>query len=145
MKWLTQMLKYLNVVWLWRTWRANALYSYSGSLLDRDEEWLGTKGIRYLSREKQYLLLHRWTSYTDLFTMALPHCTLGRHKRDEITNEFIVVRNWKRPEALKLLYSVYGNSIHPELLEIVCKVGSHSRSEERRVGKECRSRWSPYH
>ena len=23
--------------------------------------------------------------------------------------------------------------------------GSHSRSEERRVGKECRSRWSPYH
>ena len=22
---------------------------------------------------------------------------------------------------------------------------NHSRSEERRVGKECRSRWSPYH
>ena len=22
---------------------------------------------------------------------------------------------------------------------------SNSRSEERRVGKECRSRWSPYH
>ena len=22
---------------------------------------------------------------------------------------------------------------------------SHQRSEERRVGKECRSRWSPYH
>src|SRR3954449_7646761 len=24
-------------------------------------------------------------------------------------------------------------------------VGLHHRSEERRVGKECRSRWSPYH
>ena len=24
-------------------------------------------------------------------------------------------------------------------------VGRGSRSEERRVGKECRSRWSPYH
>ena len=24
-------------------------------------------------------------------------------------------------------------------------VGNHYRSEERRVGKECRSRWSPYH
>ena len=24
-------------------------------------------------------------------------------------------------------------------------VGFFSRSEERRVGKECRSRWSPYH
>ena len=23
--------------------------------------------------------------------------------------------------------------------------GSDTRSEERRVGKECRSRWSPYH
>ena len=25
------------------------------------------------------------------------------------------------------------------------KVYSEARSEERRVGKECRSRWSPYH
>src|SRR2546425_12465408 len=25
------------------------------------------------------------------------------------------------------------------------RVDSHERSEERRVGKECRSRWSPYH
>ena len=25
------------------------------------------------------------------------------------------------------------------------KIISHRRSEERRVGKECRSRWSPYH
>src|SRR5438034_8705621 len=26
-----------------------------------------------------------------------------------------------------------------------CSPGSSRRSEERRVGKECRSRWSPYH
>ena len=26
-----------------------------------------------------------------------------------------------------------------------CDTGVHRRSEERRVGKECRSRWSPYH
>ena len=25
------------------------------------------------------------------------------------------------------------------------RIGSRLRSEERRVGKECRSRWSPYH
>ena len=30
-----------------------------------------------------------------------------------------------------------------ELKEIAIKCGT--RSEERRVGKECRSRWSPYH
>ncbi len=28
---------------------------------------------------------------------------------------------------------------------IFITVGTPSRSEERRVGKECRSRWSPYH
>src|ERR1035438_6209860 len=44
----------------------------------------------------------------------------------------------------------------PEMQELVAKVKSarppwlaadsaHRRSEERRVGKECRSRWSPYH
>src|SRR3712207_8776190 len=27
----------------------------------------------------------------------------------------------------------------------VLEVGRDGRSEERRVGKECRSRWSPYH
>src|SRR3712207_8321082 len=27
----------------------------------------------------------------------------------------------------------------------VTQMGDHGRSEERRVGKECRSRWSPYH
>src|SRR5260370_26950615 len=26
-----------------------------------------------------------------------------------------------------------------------CAIGCGQRSEERRVGKECRSRWSPYH
>src|ERR1041385_1171316 len=32
------------------------------------------------------------------------------------------------------------------LVEIGAMVGEHDvRSEERRVGKECRSRWSPYH
>ena len=27
----------------------------------------------------------------------------------------------------------------------IAVIGPSSRSEERRVGKECRSRWSPYH
>ena len=27
----------------------------------------------------------------------------------------------------------------------LCKALKADRSEERRVGKECRSRWSPYH
>ena len=41
------------------------------------------------------------------------------------------------------------NEVAPaEALEVVGNVsgsGGYNRSEERRVGKECRSRWSPYH
>src|SRR2546430_12466869 len=29
--------------------------------------------------------------------------------------------------------------------DITRRLAPHARSEERRVGKECRSRWSPYH
>ena len=29
--------------------------------------------------------------------------------------------------------------------DLVRRMRAHRRSEERRVGKECRSRWSPYH
>ena len=28
---------------------------------------------------------------------------------------------------------------------VITQIGIEMRSEERRVGKECRSRWSPYH
>ena len=31
------------------------------------------------------------------------------------------------------------------LSEVISQIGVDKRSEERRVGKECRSRWSPYH
>ena len=32
-----------------------------------------------------------------------------------------------------------------ELIDAAVKEAKAERSEERRVGKECRSRWSPYH
>src|SRR2546427_12964234 len=34
---------------------------------------------------------------------------------------------------------------HPRCRRPRCKCLRDTRSEERRVGKECRSRWSPYH
>src|SRR2546427_11355543 len=33
----------------------------------------------------------------------------------------------------------------PQLVVLPCRDALQRRSEERRVGKECRSRWSPYH
>ena len=41
------------------------------------------------------------------------------------------------------LVSLFSNRQH--MMLYLCLQGFVSRSEERRVGKECRSRWSPYH
>src|SRR5258708_8544872 len=38
-----------------------------------------------------------------------------------------------------------GISAHDRALTIQALINPTTRSEERRVGKECRSRWSPYH
>ena len=46
-----------------------------------------------------------------------------------------------RKEDLRLAAGMTTN-----MIANMSKEGKHiSRSEERRVGKECRSRWSPYH
>ena len=48
-------------------------------------------------------------------------------------------------QAIRLL----GERVHPktgrQMSYVACELVSGNRSEERRVGKECRSRWSPYH
>ena len=50
-------------------------------------------------------------------------------------------------ENLDALYDCLTEVCEPVILKIPQAVaaGSELRSEERRVGKECRSRWSPYH
>ena len=70
-----------------------------------------------------------------------------------------------RPDTIKLLEENIGRTLYdinrskilfdppPREMEIktqinkwdLMKLKSFCRSEERRVGKECRSRWSPYH
>ena len=56
----------------------------------------------------------------------------------------------KLPEDVRRQFSLYMNQwkdkkkglrVKSDFLSFV----KHVRSEERRVGKECRSRWSPYH
>ena len=45
----------------------------------------------------------------------------------------------------QVLDMVNENLLAKGLVERIGIEGSAERSEERRVGKECRSRWSPYH
>ena len=41
--------------------------------------------------------------------------------------------------------SIDKQSLDTTVTEVIMGKKKHRRSEERRVGKECRSRWSPYH
>ena len=42
-------------------------------------------------------------------------------------------------------HALHGINLDIERGKITAFIGPSGRSEERRVGKECRSRWSPYH
>ena len=45
-----------------------------------------------------------------------------------------------------MLFDEPTSALDPEMIKEVLDVMKElARSEERRVGKECRSRWSPYH
>ena len=55
---------------------------------------------------------------------------------DLITSALSQKMKWKKTQT---------NDVLNAFLEIIRKNLSTTRSEERRVGKECRSRWSPYH
>src|SRR3989442_15646866 len=88
--------------------------------------------------------------YTTLFrSHADPvHLQLGRRPRlpPQLLHRLIVLpalgrptEGWKNDQAVKELRGQPGTTAELK----VHRVGV--RSEERRVGKECRSRWSPYH
>ena len=56
------------------------------------------------------------------------------------------VRGWRK------IFHAHGNQkkagvaiLIPDKIDFKIKTVTSDRSEERRVGKECRSRWSPYH
>ena len=53
---------------------------------------------------------------------------------------FAITDNGKRYLLRKRLYEIE-SGLPAEFI----KINKSARSEERRVGKECRSRWSPYH
>src|SRR5258707_9897247 len=70
---------------------------------------------------------------TGVQTCALPICLEGvRSKPSKKPPEGVVIVGLRKCYACRQPFTVRKGSIF-------------ERSEERRVGKECRSRWSPYH
>ena len=62
-------------------------------------------------------------------------------------NPFTWASGWKSPfycdNRKTLSYPSLRNFVKIEITRLILE--RFGRSEERRVGKECRSRWSPYH
>src|SRR2546429_9634108 len=58
----------------------------------------------------------------------------------------VVCKSFLRGRELQLADFGHGTAYEPYATSLrMSDVGYRNRSEERRVGKECRSRWSPYH
>ena len=85
-----------------------------------------------------------------LFAQNKPENTLDDVRKAALNilklneNTFYQYRNLITEAQWNLLTAIAKEEqiIKPQAKEFITK---HGRSEERRVGKECRSRWSPYH
>ena len=88
----------------------------------------------------------------------MPHAAVPRQRRLRLSDaaEFLPVNLGQALEQLFQLRAGHRESMllpgmalrgdHLEVgLDVLSPHSARSRSEERRVGKECRSRWSPYH
>ena len=67
---------------------------------------------------------------------------------DTLNNQYISIKNLTSFCYRKYFWLDYrlSESLHSEIHTIIYNIFNRlNRSEERRVGKECRSRWSPYH
>src|SRR5258708_13970800 len=82
---------------------------------------------------------------TGVQTCALPICLI------EIAGQVLEATIYMPSDRGKTIRPGMEVRVEPATIKreeygaIVGKVVAISRSEERRVGKECRSRWSPYH
>ena len=66
--------------------------------------------------------------------------------REEVPDEVIAAYGGERPRYGKEY--IIPSTFDPRLISVIPAAVAEAamkRSEERRVGKECRSRWSPYH
>ena len=68
--------------------------------------------------------------------------TNDRAAAEELTQD-VFIRAWQKLSLFRG-DSAFGTWLHRLAVNVVLNARK-SRSEERRVGKECRSRWSPYH
>src|SRR5256886_9568160 len=86
----------------------------------------------------------RYLTVTGVQTCALPILLAGRDQQAALRGLVAVRREQRGAARAERAVDVELHAGQVEPPRRVVGLGSR-RSEERRVGKECRSRWSPYH
>ena len=89
------------------------------------------------------LMRNRYRKDTEEATMEEKYQVFSELTKDAIIDRWIATQDAMKETDPKIVYYMsmeflVGRALGNNLLNI-------GRSEERRVGKECRSRWSPYH
>ena len=101
-------------------------------------------------------LIYCFKKYLDNFYFRIhPSCENNKELEIMITKDFgknKIDKEEKFSDSIKKYKMIIDTDLETPFLEtflsnipIISLVNIELRSEERRVGKECRSRWSPYH
>ena len=102
--------------------------------------------------ESAYLLFDYFQGKLPEFSEEKPLYVFASHRHPDHFSKVIFELEEKHPKIHYILafdiwskrFGDYRVDLWGKLTETVF-IGRFRRSEERRVGKECRSRWSPYH
>ena len=124
----------------WRRQGLNNSYAWAFSQLASADTigHTGWTGTLTLIDPKEDLIIIIFTSAKN--TPAL----FGKNLRGKYEGDFYLAKNYGA--ITTLIYSAFKNYDNAMLDQMLIELAvGLTRSEERRVGKECRSRWSPYH
>ena len=113
-----------------------------------EREGLTTGAIYNLFENKDFIFKTLiGNTFDELLAFLVHDSELEEKQYNMKTSDLSFITEISRRKFIKIVDFFYSNWDAMKLL-VCCSKGSSyesSRSEERRVGKECRSRWSPYH
>src|SRR2546430_14925144 len=101
----------------------------------------------YITLAQMYSRLRRWPEAEEAVDKAEQLSTKADDKKDVYFLRGSIYERQKKYEQAEEMFRkvLVGDPQNANVLNYLGYMLADRRSEERRVGKECRSRWSPYH
>ena len=117
-------------------------YKYLKAVIEGGMEVRPDNVLIYATSNRRHLIRETWSDRSDMSNDEL-HRSDTMQEKLSLVARFGVSINFSKPSKKDFDAIILGLAkAHPE---ITLSEEELLRSEERRVGKECRSRWSPYH